>query len=298
MRYKTPSALEMAIKEAAKKSPIDTGRAISGFYFHRLLCRVFCSNENGFVLKGGQSMLARTVDARVTRDIDLLSRECNIDDALEMLKRAVLTDLDDFMRFEFGGATPIKNDDEYRNGLNVVFVPWLGSKRLQPISIDLVVDEIPIEDAEVVTPADRLTIDGVKSFDYLLYPVENALADKFCAIVERHGDRLSSRVKDLIDIAVYATTCSIDGDKLSIQLQKEAGARQILLPERFAVPEDWTKLYGKQFSKLHAQTSLPTECRSMVESAKLAGRLFDPVLAGKVEECKWHPTELRWTEAE
>ena len=297
MKYKTPSALEMAVKEEARKSPVDTGRAISGFFFHRFLCRVFSSSEYGFVLKGGQSMLARTIDARATRDIDLLSRESTIDNALEALRRAASTDLDDFMRFEFSGTAPIKADDEYRSGLNVVFIPWLGSKQLQPISIDLVVDEIPIEDAEVVTPADRLTIEGVESFDYLLYPIENALADKFCAIVERHGDRPSSRVKDLVDIAVYATTCSIDGNKLATRLQKEAGARRMSLPERFAVPEEWTGLYKKQFFKLHAQTGLPAEYRSIAESTKLADRLFDPVLAGKIEGCKWHPTELRWIEA-
>lgn len=37
MRYKTLAALEMAVKAAAKASPMDTGRAVTGFYFHRLL---------------------------------------------------------------------------------------------------------------------------------------------------------------------------------------------------------------------------------------------------------------------
>lgn len=39
--YKTARALEMAIKEAAKASELDTNRAIANFYFHRFLCRVF-----------------------------------------------------------------------------------------------------------------------------------------------------------------------------------------------------------------------------------------------------------------
>jgi hypothetical protein len=43
----------MAVKEAAKLSPLDTGKAVSGFYFHRLLCRVFADDNMGFVLKGG-----------------------------------------------------------------------------------------------------------------------------------------------------------------------------------------------------------------------------------------------------
>lgn len=72
--YKTPAALEMAIKQAAKDSPQDTNRAIAGFWRHRLLCRVFANANRSFVLKGGHAVLARTVDARATRDIDLLSR--------------------------------------------------------------------------------------------------------------------------------------------------------------------------------------------------------------------------------
>ena len=82
MVCKTPAALEMAIKAAAKASPLETGRAVSGFYFHRLLCRVFSKPDSPFMLKGGQSMLARTMDARATRDIDLLSEEADLDAAL------------------------------------------------------------------------------------------------------------------------------------------------------------------------------------------------------------------------
>ena len=55
MRYKTPAAHGMAVKEAAKKSPLDANRAIAGFYLHRLLCRVFSDPDSPFVLKGGQS---------------------------------------------------------------------------------------------------------------------------------------------------------------------------------------------------------------------------------------------------
>lgn len=51
MRYRTPAALEMAVKAAAKASPLDTNLAISGFYFHRLLCRVFSEKDRKFVQK-------------------------------------------------------------------------------------------------------------------------------------------------------------------------------------------------------------------------------------------------------
>lgn len=121
MRYKTPSALEMAVKAAAKVSPLDTSLAVSAFYYHRLLCRVFNSEGQRFVLKGGLSVLARTVDARVTRDIDLLAREMNLGAAVEELKRLASVDLGDFVVFRFDRAEPIKACDEYRSGAKVWF---------------------------------------------------------------------------------------------------------------------------------------------------------------------------------
>ena len=114
MKYKTPSALEAAVKQAAKDSPQDTNRAITGFYFHRLLCRVFDGGNDEFVLKGGQGMLARTIGARATRDIDLLSPRESLDDALTDLLRLVQKNLGDFVSFEFVGSTPIKEGDNYR----------------------------------------------------------------------------------------------------------------------------------------------------------------------------------------
>ena len=52
MGYRSASALEMAIKQAAKDSPLDTGRAIEGFYRHRFLCRIFSDPASSFVLRG------------------------------------------------------------------------------------------------------------------------------------------------------------------------------------------------------------------------------------------------------
>lgn len=132
----------MAVKEAAKKSPLDTNRAIAGFYFHRLLCRVFSDPDSPFVLKGGQSVLARTVDARATRDIDLLAREASVEAAVADLRRLAGIGLDDFISFSFDKAEPIKADDEYRSGMKVWFTPSFGGKSLQAVSVDLVVDEV------------------------------------------------------------------------------------------------------------------------------------------------------------
>lgn len=109
-------------------------RAIAGFYFHRLLCRVFSDPDSPFVLKGGQSVLARTVDARATRDIDLLAREASVEAAVADLRRLAGIGLDDFISFSFDKAEPIKADDEHRSGMKVWFTPPSLSRRQVPAS--------------------------------------------------------------------------------------------------------------------------------------------------------------------
>lgn len=292
--YKSARALEMAVKEAAKASSLDTGRAVSGFYFHRLLCRVFANGNKAFVLKGGQGMLARTLEARMTRDIDLLSTRQDIEDALDELLRASREDLGDFVSFELIEARPIKADDEYRQGLSVRFAVNLGVKRMQDISIDLVVDQIPLEHAELITPADRIEVSGIETFDYLVYPVENALADKLCALSERHEGRASSRVKDLVDIAVYATTCQIDGGKLQKAVRRELSARKLDGARTFAVPEEWGDSQSRQFTKLCMQTGLPESLRSLSNTEKLASNLLDPALGEAVAGKRWDCSKLSW----
>ena len=257
MTYKSAAALEMSIKEAAKASPQDTGRAIAGFYFHRLLCRVFADGNESFVLKGGHGVLARTIDARSTRDIDLLSTHGSLDVALAELRRLALRDLGDFVFFEYAGSEPIKPDDEYRSGLSVRFVPMLGSKRKQTISIDLVIDEVPLEGAEPISPADRIDIKDLETCDYLVYPIDAALADKLCALTERHNGRASSRVKDLVDIVVYALTCDVSGANLQARLEREIAVRKIGPIESFVLPEEWAGAQARQYAKLCAQTGIP-----------------------------------------
>lgn len=284
----------MAVKQAAKDSTQDTNRAISGFYFHRLLCRVFEGGNDEFVLKGGRGMLARTIDARATRDIDLLSTCGDLNNALSDLLALAEKDMGDFILFEYAGSDPIKVEDEYRSGLSVKFVPILGTKRMQDISIDLVVDEVPLDGAERLTPADRIDVGGLKTCDYLVYPVTAALSDKFCALCEHHGGRPSSRVKDLVDIAVYAATCDIDGGDFKKRLEREIAVRGLGNVGSFALPSEWGASQARQYERLARQTGLPENLRDMHSAESLARNLFDPVLSGECSRACWSCETMGW----
>ena len=294
MAYRASEDLDKAIKAAAKASPMDTGRAYAGFFFHRLLCRVFSDPDASFLLKGGLSMLARTIDARATRDIDLLSMGGDLEEAVEELKRLAAIDLGDFVSFSFAGMNPIKVEDEYRAGMNVGFHVRLGNKRLQDISIDLVVDGIPQEDFDTIVPADRIAVRGIPTCAYRMYAVESSLADKFCGVVERHCGRPSSRQKDLVDIVVYARSCTINGAKLARRLKLECLARKMPLPVHFEIPAEWYDLGEARFRRLCRQVILVSDIDNIGAAVAIAAALFDPVLEGSIEGKAWNPALGCW----
>lgn len=279
MGYSSPKALEMAVKDAAKASPLDTNRAIAGFYFHRLLYRVFSEPGTPFVLKGGQGMLARTADARATRDIDLATDRLDVDAAVDELKRLAAKDADDFVTFEFRGVAPIKEEDEYRDGYTVVFDAFIGPKKAQRVSVDLVADSIAIGEPDYIAPADRIDVLGIPVCDYPVYPSARAIADKVCGIVERHGGRPSSRVKDLMDIAVYALTEDFDAEILEAALKREASARRLSLGSEFALPEEWGDTHEAQYLKLAAQARIPQDMSALSDALAISKALLDPVLS-------------------
>lgn len=294
MKYKDSRSLEMAIKAAAIASDTDTNKAIEGFYFDRFLCRVFSEPEPAFILKGGQSMLARTKAARTTRDIDLISRSLDIDEAIEELKRIAAINLDDYVRYLFDAAEPIREQDEYRSGYKVWFQTYLGVSKKTRISIDLVCDEVFCDDPVRVSPVSRLAVGDLATTDYLLYPINSTIADKVCAVIELHDGRPSSRTKDLVDLAVILSTQTISAKHLRKKIELEARLRKLPEIKAFIIPETWTDSYQSVFSKLAKETGLPIQLQSMETAFEFVTQCLNPALAGVMDDSQWDPDLLTW----
>lgn len=292
--YKTARALEMAIKEAAKSSELDTNRAIANFYFHRFLCRVFSDSAESFVLKGGLGMLARTTNARYTRDIDLTTSSLDIESAIEELKVLAKKDLYDFVSFAYAGCEPIKAEDEYRNGFSITFDAYLGAKKVQTISIDLVCDQIICETFDVLAPTDRIDVKGLPVFDYRIYPGERAVADKICGIIERYDGRPSSRVKDLVDIAIYASTEIFAADTLITSIVREFSARRISAIQAFSIPPEWNESQERRYAKIVNELPLSAIASTMREAESFCKAFLDPVLSGTIVDGTWQYDDKTW----
>ena len=294
-RYKTYRAMDQAVKAAAKTSGRDVNKSIQAFYHDRFLCRIFSADSPSFILKGGQSMLACIPDARETRDIDLIGRTSDIDEALEKLIDAASTDLDDFVEFRFASKRPTDTSQDYREGYTVAFETWLGGiSRKGTVSIDLVVDALPPEEFDVVAPVSRIEIDGIKTFNYLTNTSENRIAEKVCATMQDYNGRPSSRVKDLADLVTSMLNEKVDASKLSRLIAVECKLRQIKGISQFSVPENWKSTLSGNYAKLAKEANLPSEFWGVKDTEAAISTWLSPVFSGKASGKIWIPEEQRW----
>ncbi|USR79011.1 nucleotidyl transferase AbiEii/AbiGii toxin family protein [Arcanobacterium pinnipediorum] len=296
-RYRTARALELAVKESAKKSSQNTNHALEGYYTGRFLERIFSEDPPAFILKGGRGMLARTIDARYTRDTDVVYNGHDLEEAVDELKRIARIDLGDYLEYTVEPDPQlIASNQEYRDGYRVKISVLFGkTKKLNAITLDLVVDRIAIEETDAIEPANRLSVEGIPVFTYRVYPVVNAIADKVCATMQRYeGGRASSRVRDLVDLIIYMRNEDIDGDALSKQLASEARIRRLGTLDSFHVPEDWLSKYSDGFRRIAKEAKLPVELQDIMSAEELVKTCIDPALAGETGGAVWDSRNLRW----
>lgn len=147
---------------------------------------------------------------------------------------------------------------------------------------------------DLVLPLTPLQVPGLVRPPYRVFPIVDHLADKFCAIADRYGDgetaRPSSRVKDLVDIGLIATTHTVGGAALRIALVTNAADRALHLPSRFGVPhhEAWERGYAR------IAATAPGALPRFDEALGIAATLFNPVLVDEVPDCAWDPVQRAW----
>jgi hypothetical protein len=215
--------------------------------FDRFLSRIFSVPDAGFVLKGGTGMLARIPRARATQDIDLAARSQSLDGAVAELISLAQIDLDDHFSFTFAGRQDqIEGDNQpYTSGCRVTFTAFLGATARGTVKIDLAVGYSHTAPLDLQSPTNRLSRLRLRSYDYILYPLPDQIADKVCATLQLYGaaQRPSSRVKDLVDLAMIAIAEPIDAAQLRAALLAETARRSMGHVAAFAIPATWGPHY-------------------------------------------------------
>lgn len=276
------------------------------FAYDRLLARVFDGPDTGrWILKGAGALLARLPDARHSRDLDLAydaarrdarprqapaaSREGFLAEAVAGLSAAADRDLGDHFRFEITRTSPLQ---ERALGRRVDVVAYLGA-RYAAFHVDVVVGTAMTGLPEQFPPLIPLSIEGLVRPHYQLFPLADHVADKVCAILEVHRragrPQPSTRVKDLVDLTLIASTQTMDGAALQTAITVGAAHRRLTLPDRFTVPnlDVWRTGYP---AKAH---EAPGATPGFDDAVALAARFLDPILSGH-PVATWDPRRTTW----
>jgi Nucleotidyl transferase AbiEii toxin, Type IV TA system len=299
MSRRTPQGLQHALNELARRHGVAGDQVLRRFLFARLLARVFHDDPSGWLLKGGQALLVRFHAARFTRDIDLYRiSAATLDEAVDALTRAARLDLDDLVHFEMRGRL---DRLEERGVARLIFDAYLGSRRKDSVSVDLVVDSRPIGLPECRQLEPPVPLDWPDSWPHvLLYPLVDHVADKIAAMYERHGDaRLTStRYRDLVDLVLIALREPLDGRQLCDALRSEIDRRAgqgspLVVPAHFVMPAaDWVGGYHKAAARVPGLEVY----RTLDQASELAHALLDPVFDGRARLMTWMPERLGWVD--
>lgn len=289
--YATPAAFDRAIKKAVKSSGVNSGEGYRQALRDRFLCRVFANGNDSFVLKGGSGLLARIPGARATRDLDFATSEkCSVEDALDEMVRIASIDLGDWCRFVLTKHEESMDENGYSRLLKLRFATYVGNEEKDPVLIDLSLDCATTLAPNLLAPANRISIAGLKEYDYLVYPLVDQLADKLCAIMElQPGGYPSSRMKDLVDVAIYATHEVFRQNELSHAIRSECAKRGMDIPDHFAAPASWNDRFAA-----FAKGKLPVDYADFDSASRVAARFFDPALASSDGQLTWDPVMIAW----
>ena len=288
------TSLNDRIKTQARARKVPSADLLEQVFFHRLLARVSDHDQQGWMLKGGQALLVRYTDVRHSRDVDLLYRHIGseLDEAVAALRAAAAIPLDDHIRFEY---LDTRTTGEPGHALCVRFTTYIGNKKMSVLSVDVVVGQVPLGRPVTATVRPVVLLEGIDIGPQIqLYPIIDHLADKICAMHERHAGAPSSRYRDLVDMLVIIQREEIDGRELHTALHHQVRVRRsrgtdIILPTRFQAPAIW----GPGYRQLAEGVPGLDELRTLAQALPLACSFIDPLLAD-TPPGQWSPTSLSW----
>lgn len=260
------------------------------FAYDRLLARCFtASDASQWILKGGISMLARLGMARHSADVDLAVTSTTLSASLIALTDTVAIDLGDFFTFDLAEPKQLVQGVE---GIRIPVVARLGPRRYESFHIDLVTAATMTGEAETAPAIADPGIPGLIRPDYRIYPLADSVADKICAIAERHQERPSTRFRDLVDLVLIARSRTMDAKALHIALGSEQRRRALITHTRFDVPD--RTMWEAGYAKIAARVPGLDEHRSLDAALAIVQPLVNPILAGTRTAGRWLPEAATW----
>jgi Nucleotidyl transferase AbiEii toxin, Type IV TA system len=294
-RYRDPRAFKSALEDRLKRRALeleeDVSRLRQRSVFERFLARVVAHFGDRVVLKGGVALQLRIEDARTTFDIDL-RMSGNPSLLLEELNNAGRLALDeDFMSFTivpdprhptFEGDGVTYDGQRFR-----VQAALAGKIYGTRFGVDVGFGDHMAYPPEAVTGGELFLFAGIPPLSVRIYAREVHIAEKLHALTMPRA-RANSRVKDLPDLALLATTGPFESAALREAIQASfAQRRSHEVPSSIvAPPDDWVVPYADMAKENNLRWTTLDDLTAAVRA------FLDPVLRG--EGGTWDPASWSW----
>jgi hypothetical protein len=279
-------------RNAARADPaLDPQTRQRLFCFDRLLYRIFShpgASDGAWALKGAASLLARLSEARLSKDIDLTTRE-SLGEAERVLYEAASTDAGDFLRFEIAEESDLRS----ATGKKFRVVVYCGARQLSAFKMDLSVSaNFPNpEELDEAPPFESIDIRGLSRITYAAWPFPRVVADKVAASFEMHEGRPSTRHRDLPDLYLLQCQVPFERRRLREAVLAELSKRGLEHPAEFRIPE--RESWERGWRNIAREDALTLTSVSFAEGLSRVKAFLDPVLAEDTGG-HWDPTLGRW----
>lgn len=171
---------------------------------------------------------------------------------------------------------------------------FISTKLWCAFQVDLVAAGIELTGhPDPVRPLTDIEILASPRKTWQAYPLVDHIADKVCAILERHQGQLSTRYKDLVDLVAIVHHATVAASLQSKALVKEGRRRGLSLPRTFDVPDRqmWGQGYRAEARRTTglAETDLDSALAAVVP-------FLDPILDDTATG-RWDPVARAWAGA-
>ena len=294
MRYASAAAfrgaLETRLLARSRDGGVSLVRLRKSVAFDRLLARLFSVAPDRWVLKGGLALDYRLgSSARVTMDVDLAGPDGE-DAATADLLAVQELDVGDHFSFAIERAAKLDQLDEGSAVRHHVRADLAG-RLFEEFDLDVGSDFPAGWEPETLRGPDLLAFADIEPVEAPSLPLELQIAEKVHAYTRGYGRSgvVSTRVKDLVDLALIASAVPVSADRLGRALRETFGQRDrhdlpVALPRP---PADWRVPYARMALEVGLAADL-------VRGYELAALLLDPVLSKDLGAAVWEPAARGW----
>jgi len=294
MKYATGTAFRTALERRLLNTAQQRGIALTRLrklvVFERFLARLLTVEPDRWVLKGALALDYRFgTRVRSTRDMDL-GRDDNKESVVAAFVAVQRVDLDDHFEFVVQPTTSLDKLTDV-TAIRFKVRANLASRRFEDVIVDVGTGEALTTAPDILAGPELLTFAGLVPVSIPVIAIEQHIAEKVHAYTRTYPQgRQSTRAKDLVDLVLIQSLCSVRADVLIDALTQtyNRSTSQSVPSGLPHPPENWRVTYPTLANEVGIAPDLAAGHR-------IAADFLDPILSGTVGTgASWVPQERAW----